>query len=74
MNEINAEFHMIEVCQDIGKVSECNAHFTSMLSQRINESGKSIEEFTVGELLALIHSCSEFYNRLFSDHVGDDHV
>lgn len=56
--------HNISVCMEIAKIPGCNPRYTSGLSRRIAETGKKIEELTVGELLKLDKDYSKYFNSL----------
>ncbi len=62
---LTEELQLIEAAQIIGGIAESNCHFTAGLARRISETGKTVEELTVAELIALDTAHSEFYNKLF---------
>lgn len=67
MNHLDKEeihAHNVTICSDIGKISDCNYRYTAGLSRRIAETGKTIEQLTVGELLELDKAYCEWFNSL----------
>ncbi len=62
---LTEELQLIEAAQIIGGIAESNCHYTVGLARRIAETGKSINQLTVAELIALDTAHSEFYNMAF---------
>jgi|GEM_PF-1630368 len=60
---MNNELKLIEIAAEIGGIAECSCNYTYILALRIAGTGKSIEEFTVGELLAMHRDCRATFNR-----------
>lgn len=56
--------HNINVCMELGGIADSNCRYTSGLSKRIESTGKTIEELTVGELLKLHRAYNEWFNQL----------
>lgn len=55
---------MAEVCGDLSTIAECNYEYSRFLYQHIEKTGKSINELTVKELLALHYECGRLYNDI----------
>jgi hypothetical protein len=61
---MSTESELLEVCQEIGFISECNCHFTDGLAGVLERSGKNIQEMTIAELLTMMRNHSAFYNKM----------
>lgn len=59
----DAELHNIAICQEIGSIAECNGYYTLGLTNRIKESGKSIESLTIGELIGIKRKYDRAFNQ-----------
>jgi hypothetical protein len=57
---------LIDICEEIGGISESNIHFTSGLARKIEATGKCVAALTVGELIHLFHKHRDVYNRIHS--------
>lgn len=62
---MGTEMQLIEVCREIGGVAGCNGMFTAGLMRRIEDTGKSVDELTVGELCFFIREYQDFYNHIY---------
>jgi hypothetical protein len=58
------EQQLIGACMEIGGIPEANGHFTAGLARRIEATGKSVDELTVGELLRIINEHREWFNEV----------
>jgi len=58
--------HLIDACQEIGGIAEANVSYMAGIARRIAKTGKSLEELTVAELLAIHRDYNAFYNELYS--------
>ena len=56
---------LIEICQEIGSVLECNVAFTSGLASMLSDRGP--DQLTVADLLHAIRVRSTRYNDLFQE-------
>ena len=56
----------MDVCQEIGSIAESNCHYTAGLTRRIEETGKTIEELTVGELLEIHRAYNAWFNDFYA--------
>lgn len=63
---MSEHIHYLEVCAEIGGISECNGRYTAGLSERIAATGKAIEDLTVRELLELHRQFNEFFNAMYA--------
>ena len=57
------EQQLIEACQSIGTIAECNGAFTHGLSLKIEATGKQISDMTICELLHMANDYRTIYNR-----------
>jgi len=56
------ESELIEICQEIGTVTESNSLFTEGLTRLIGD--RNILEMSVGELLEIIQEYKGIFNRI----------
>jgi hypothetical protein len=55
---------LIEACVALGVIAETTNHYTEGLARRIDQTGKTVHELTVGELLKLDAQYNRDFNRI----------
>jgi hypothetical protein len=56
---------LLEASRVIGEIVESNGQYTDGLVRRIERTGKTVNELTVCELMALHAEHNEYYNKIF---------
>ncbi|WP_305907180.1 hypothetical protein Q9L42_017290 [Methylomarinum sp. Ch1-1] len=59
------ELALIDVCLEIGDIAGSNCHYTAGLNRRIEQTGKSVEQLTVAELLQLHREFNTQFNAIY---------
>lgn len=54
---MESELAMLEICQEIGAVTEWNNSYTFKLAQQLSLQDKSLEELTISEFLTVVRAC-----------------
>lgn len=63
---MTTENEIIDVCAEIGGVAESNCHYTAGLARLIDATGKTVDDLTVRELIQIITSYRDTFNRIHS--------
>ncbi|WP_417581540.1 hypothetical protein [Nitrincola sp.] len=61
-----------DVSYEIGAIYETNGHWFAGLARLVEETGKTVDELTVGELRSLIHKRRDTYNRIYAGIDGQE--
>jgi len=56
---MDLELELIDLCQELGTISEYNNAATFNLAQKIKAQNKALVDFTLGELLTLVRAYNE---------------
>lgn len=57
---------LLEASRVIGQLIGSNGHYTDGLVRRIDETGKTVGELTVAELMRLHDEHNAYYNKIFN--------
>jgi len=62
MNIESIENDLITTATELSYIADANPHFTHCLAKQIEETGKTIGELTIAELLALVNQHKAVFN------------
>lgn len=63
-NDFKACLEIAGLCKNIGDIASYHPAYVMLLTRKIQESGKAIQDWTLGELHSLNEQMGEIYNSM----------
>ena len=57
---------LIDTCQELGRIAECNCHFTAYLARLIDNGDEGLLNMKIGDFLSWTREATERFNRVHS--------